>query len=48
MVGYNEPDIMIRKYLLGEQIEPHFAYREGYIMRGLDETFMDLEAFSGR
>ena len=38
MVGYNEPDIMIRKYLLGEQIEP----------RGLDETFMDLEAFSSR
>ena len=41
MVGYNEPDIMIRKYLLGETIEPHFAYKEGYIMRGLDETFME-------
>ena len=41
MVGYNEPDIMIRKYLLGESIEPHFAYKEGYIMRGLDETFME-------
>ena len=43
MVGYNEPDIMIRKYLLGEEIEPHFAYKEGYIMRGLDETFMPNE-----
>ncbi len=42
MVGYNEPDIMIRKYLLGEEIKPHFPYREGYIMRGLDETFMEL------
>ena len=44
MVGYNEPDIMIRKYLLGEEIEPHFSYREGIIMRGLDETFMELPA----
>ena len=41
MVGYNEPDIMIRKYLLGETIEPHFPYKEGIIMRGLDETFME-------
>ena len=42
MVGYNEPDILIRKYLLHETIEPHFAYKEGYIMRGLDETFVEL------
>lgn len=42
MVGYNEPDIMIRKHLLNEEIEPHFAYKEGYIIRGLDETFMEL------
>lgn len=41
MVGYNEPDIMIRKHLLGESVEPHFAYKEGIIMRGLDETFME-------
>ena len=41
MVGYNEPDIMIRKYLLRESIEPHFPYKEGYIMRGLDETFYE-------
>ena len=42
MVGYNEPDILIRKYLLHETIEPHFPYKEGYIMRGLDETFVEL------
>ena len=42
MVGYNEPDIMIRKYLMGEEIEPHFPYKEGIIMRGLDETFMEI------
>ncbi|MBQ6505531.1 MAG: ATP-grasp domain-containing protein [Flexilinea sp.] len=48
MVGYNEPDIMIRKYLLGETIEPHFAYKEGYIMRGLDETFIANEELEMR
>ncbi len=42
MVGYNEPDIMIRKHLLGETIEPHFPYKEGHILRGLDEVFMEL------
>lgn len=46
MVGYNEPDILIRKHLLGEAIEPHFAYREGVILRGLDEVFVPAEALS--
>ncbi len=41
MVGYNEPDILIRKYLLNESIEPHFPYREGTILRGLDEIFIE-------
>jgi len=41
MVGYNEPDLMIRKYLLNEEIEPHFAYKEGTILRGLDEIFLE-------
>jgi len=40
MVGYNEPDILIRKHILGEDIEPHFAYKEGYIARSLKETFI--------
>lgn len=43
MVGYNEPDILIRKYLLGETIEPRFPYREGVILRGLDEVFVPKE-----
>jgi carbamoyl-phosphate synthase large subunit len=34
--------LLIRKYLLHETIEPHFPYKEGYIMRGLDETFVEL------
>lgn len=41
MVGYNEPDILIRKYLLNEPIEPHFDYKEGVILRGLDEVFIE-------
>jgi carbamoyl-phosphate synthase large subunit len=43
MVGYNEPDLMIRKYLLNEEIEPHFAYKEGTILRGLDEIFLEKQ-----
>ena len=41
MVGFNEPDIMIRKHLLGEKIETDFNYKEGYILRGLEEQFID-------
>jgi carbamoyl-phosphate synthase large subunit len=41
MVGYNEPDILIRKHLLGENVKPRFSYREGIIVRGLQETLME-------
>lgn len=41
MVGYNEPDVLIRKHLLKEPIEPHFPYRSGVILRGLAETLLD-------
>ena len=41
MVGYNEPDLLIRKHLMGEAILPRFKYKTGIIMRGLDETFFD-------
>jgi len=37
MVGYNEPDILIRKHLFGEAIEQDFSYREAMILRGLTE-----------
>jgi carbamoyl-phosphate synthase large subunit len=40
MVGFNEPDVLIRRHVLGEAVEPRFAYREGVIMRGLEETFI--------
>jgi carbamoyl-phosphate synthase large subunit len=40
MVGYNEPDLLVRKYVLGEEIRPRFPYREGVIMRGLVERLI--------
>lgn len=40
MVGYNEPDLLIRKHLLGETISPHFSYQSGRIVRGLSEVLL--------
>lgn len=40
MMGYNEPDILIRKHVLGENIEPKFAYRSGTVLRGLTENIV--------
>jgi len=41
MVGYNEPDILIRKDILGEKISTHFPYENGIIMRGLVEYSLE-------
>ena len=40
MVGYNEPDILIRKHINGEAIEPEFDYKGGVILRSLRETLL--------
>jgi carbamoyl-phosphate synthase large subunit len=40
MAGYNEPDLMIRYHLLGENIERHAAFREVEIIRHLKETIV--------
>ena len=45
MVGYNEPDVLIRKHLFGESIPLHFPYAEGTIARGLSELFMEPREF---
>lgn len=45
MAGYNEPDILIRKHLLGEDITPHFQFKSGFIMRGLQEVFINKTNF---
>lgn len=40
MVGYNEPDILIRKHVLGEPIEQHFPYESAVIVRSLNEVVL--------
>jgi carbamoyl-phosphate synthase large subunit len=40
MVGYNEPDVLIRHHVLGEPFTPNFGYGEGTILRGLSETLV--------
>jgi len=45
MVGYNEPDLLIRHHVLGEHVSPRFPYRSGVIMRGLQETFINRSDF---
>lgn len=43
MVGYNEPEMLIRSILDHEKIETDFPYEEGYIVRGLEETYISEE-----
>jgi carbamoyl-phosphate synthase large subunit len=40
MVGYNEPDVLVRRHVLGERISARWSYREGVIVRGLAETLI--------
>jgi carbamoyl-phosphate synthase large subunit len=40
LAGYNEPDALIRRDVLGEKIEPHFPYTNMTILRGLTEMVM--------
>jgi carbamoyl-phosphate synthase large subunit len=41
MVGFNEPDTLVRAHVLGHRIEPQWAYREGVIARSLAETLIE-------
>ena len=45
MAGYNEPDVLIRRHLLGEEIQPHFTYQEGVILRSLSERFVKAPVY---
>lgn len=38
MVGYNEPDVLVRHHLLGEKITRDFPYRSATILRNLAEV----------
>jgi carbamoyl-phosphate synthase large subunit len=41
LVGYNEPEVLIRKHIFGEEIKQRFSYGKGYIARGLEEVLID-------
>lgn len=47
MVGYNEPEMLIRERILGENLQIDFAYEEGLITRGLEEAFISREFMNG-
>ncbi len=40
MVGFNEPDLLLRRHLLGESLRQGFDYRHGTIIRSLIETLL--------
>lgn len=40
MVGFNEPDLLIRHHLLGEDLSERVGYRYGRIVRGLSEKLI--------
>jgi carbamoyl-phosphate synthase large subunit len=41
LAGFNEPDILIRRHILNEEIEPRFAIKPGVILRRLEEVFVE-------
>jgi carbamoyl-phosphate synthase large subunit len=43
LAGYNEPDVLIRRDVLGERIDPHFAYQGMTILRGLKEMIVSVQ-----
>ena len=49
MVGYNEPDVLLRRHLLGDAVEARFPYESALIMRSLTEDIVgDAEALDWR
>jgi carbamoyl-phosphate synthase large subunit len=40
MVGYNEPDVLIRRHILNEEITADFEYKGGVILRSLKEDLV--------
>ncbi|MBI2644505.1 MAG: ATP-grasp domain-containing protein [Candidatus Wildermuthbacteria bacterium] len=43
MVGFNEPDILIRHHILGEKIELPIPYKTGIVARGLREQYIGID-----
>ena len=42
MVGFNEPDFFVRRYVFGDLVPVHFPYHHGVIMRELTETLLEI------
>lgn len=42
LAGVNEPDLLIRKYVLKEPIHENIVAKEGLVLRELEETFIEL------
>jgi carbamoyl-phosphate synthase large subunit len=40
LVGMNEPELMIKFHYFKENIERNFEFKEGYVLRGLEESYM--------
>ncbi len=47
MVGYNEPDLLVRRHVLHEEIPRQFSFQHAVVVRGLDETLFPLHDSSG-
>ena len=43
LMGYNEPDLLLRHHLRGEELTPYFSYRTGMVLRSLSETLVPSE-----
>lgn len=41
MVGYNEPEVLIKEEFFGEKSKKKFTYKAGFIMRGLEEKYIE-------
>ena len=49
MVGFNEPDLLLRHHLLGEELEVRFGYQSALVLRSLTEDIVaDRDAVDWR
>jgi carbamoyl-phosphate synthase large subunit len=47
MVGFNEPDLLIRRHVLQQTIRLPIEYQSGMIVRGLSELLIDTNRAPG-
>lgn len=44
LMGYNEPEVLIRRHILNEKIEKDFSFKSGYVARGLNEILIEQDS----